>query len=55
MMGLLFDTSDPNRTHSAALMQVQRRTARLGVTLPWSPAADAFLQGAAPSGASLTR
>lgn len=43
ILKLLFDATDPRRAQSAPLAQINRRTAREGVTIPWYPAADAFL------------
>lgn len=43
MMRLLFDSADPRRAQSAALAQIGRDTARLGVTIPWLALADAEL------------
>lgn len=43
MLKLLFDARDPRRSISAPLAQINRRTAREGVTIPWYPAAEAFL------------
>ena len=43
MMQLLFDSADPRRAQSAALAQIDRDTARLGVTMPWLALADAGL------------
>lgn len=45
MLRLLFDAPDPRRAQSAPLAQINRRSAREGVTIPWSPAAEAFLAG----------
>jgi TRAP transporter TAXI family solute receptor len=43
MLQLLFDTPDPRRAQSAPLAQINRRTAHLGIHIPWSPIAESFL------------
>ena len=51
LLQLLFDPADPRRAQSAALAQINRRSARVGVTIPWLALADAELP-AAPAAAS---
>lgn len=46
MLELLFDAEDAQRAGSAVLAQVQRRTARVGVTVPWLPVAEQALPAA---------
>ncbi|HRI17335.1 MAG TPA: TAXI family TRAP transporter solute-binding subunit [Burkholderiaceae bacterium] len=47
MLGLLFDAADAQRAQSAVLAQIDKRTARMGVTLPWLPVADRALPAVA--------
>jgi len=52
MLKLLFDAGGSARSEGAAAAQIDLPTARVGVLIPWHPAAEAFLARAASLSAS---
>ncbi len=49
MLGLLFEPAAATRAEGSAAAQIKLRTARVGVVMPWHPAAEAYLAKAAPA------
>jgi hypothetical protein len=49
MLRLLFDVPDARRAQIAPLAQINRRSARVGVAIPWFPAAEGFLATPPPA------
>jgi TRAP transporter TAXI family solute receptor len=49
MLGLVFDAGAAQRQEGSAAAQINRSTARVGVDIPWSPAAEQFLAKAPPA------